>query len=119
MTNAEEKKVEIIDKVKKRFNIVNELTDEILFDIYESVIQEYLLISEKKDLEDNHSWIVKEICIVRFNRLGDEGVKASSIEGLSKTYINTGGMDDFKPYMAYLKDNGVDKGATKGKVKFL
>ncbi len=118
MTNAENKKIEIIEKVKKRFNITNDLTDEILFDIYDSVVSEYLSISKNDDLDNNHSWIVKEICIVRFNRLGDEGVKSTNIEGLNKVYANTGGIDDFKPYMSYL-DDSLSNTARRGKVRFL
>lgn len=42
-------------------------------------------------------YVVGEVTIVRYNKLGSEGLSSESVEGHSATYINN---DDFKPYLA-------------------
>ncbi len=110
---------DLIQKIKKRLNITNDLVDGALEDIYESVEKEYLLITKSNKVDESHDWILKEICIVRFNRLGDEGVSSSNIEGLSKNFVSKNGTDDFKPYMSYLVNNEPENNRAKGKVRFL
>jgi hypothetical protein len=60
--------------------------------------------------------IVLEVAIIRFNRIGSEGMSSHTVEGESLTFS----ADDFSGYMdeiqSYL-DN--QKESTRGKVRFL
>lgn len=43
-------------------------------------------------------FMIEEIAIVRYNRIGSEGLKSETVEGYRADYTN----DDFKPYAVYL-----------------
>lgn len=84
--------------------------------IIASVQQRLLLLIGGTEVPDKLSYIVTEVSIARYNRIGSEGVSSHSVEGESMTYIE----DDFAPYMteieAYLTSIS---GGTKGVVRFL
>lgn len=60
--------------------------------------------------------IILEVAIIRFNRIGSEGMASHSVEGESQNYTE----DDFAAFadeiQAYLDSQ---KESTRGKVKFL
>ena len=60
--------------------------------------------------------IILEVSIIRFNRIGSEGLSSHTVEGESLSF----GDDDFKGYadeiQAFLN---TQKDSTKGKVRFL
>lgn len=64
--------------------------------------------------EMNH--IILEVAIIRFNRIGSEGLASHSVEGESLTFAD----DDFSGFLdeiqAYLDSQ---KNSTRGKVRFL
>ena len=66
-----------------------------------------------EDLE----YIVTEVSVKRFNRIGSEGAQHHNVEGEAFMWSDT---DDFADYMdeinKYLKDL---EGSTKGRVRFL
>lgn len=45
-------------------------------------------------------WVVIELAVKRFNKLGSEGVASESVEGISKTY--EGSADELAPYMDFI-----------------
>lgn len=61
-------------------------------------------------------YIIPELTVIRYNRMGAEGIESESVEGYSANY----GADDFKPYQVdinlYLGSLGVVK--KKGTVTF-
>lgn len=60
-------------------------------------------------------YIVTEIAVARFNRIGNEGMSAYSQEGESITYG-----DDISPYLPAIQAwNEHQKESTKGRVRFL
>lgn len=64
-------------------------------------------------------YIVEEIAIARFNRVGSEGMSAESVGGHSITYAED---DLYKPYMEELNDyvvNVTGEGRKSGTVYFL
>lgn len=65
---------------------------------------------------DELNYIIVEVSVIRFNRIGSEGLTAHTVEGESLSFS----ADDFAGYMgdiqAYLNTR---KGAERGKVKFL
>ena len=68
------------------------------------------------DVPEVMDHIILEVAIVRFNRIGSEGMASHSVEGASSNYAD----DDFKPYadeiQAYLD---TQKSSARGKVRFL
>lgn len=68
------------------------------------------------DVPTELEYIVLEVSVIRFNRIGSEGISSHTVEGESMTFSDT----DFSGYMdeieAYLEE--LDSGK-KGKVRFL
>lgn len=62
------------------------------------------------------TYIIVEVAIVRFNRIGSEGLESHSVEGESQSFQDS----DFDGYMdeieAYLDEQN---GTKKGRVRFL
>lgn len=64
------------------------------------------------------SYIVVEVTIARFNRIGSEGVSSHTVQGESLTWSD----DDFKPYMDDIQgwlNAQEDVNTTRGRIKFI
>lgn len=65
---------------------------------------------------DSLSYIVRDVAIIRFNKIGSEGVDSHTVEGESMTFTE----DDFSQFkdeiQAFLD---TQKGSARGKVRFL
>lgn len=64
------------------------------------------------------SYIVVEVSIARFNRIGSEGVSSHTVQGESLSWTD----DDFKPYMDDIQEwlNAQDDvNTTRGRVRFI
>lgn len=76
-----------------------------------------VLLGGVDTVPDTLKYIVTEVSIVRFNRIGSEGVSSHSVEGES---MNWNQDDDFKVYQtdieAYLLNQSIP---TQGKIKFI
>lgn len=68
------------------------------------------------EIPDNLTYIVTEVCISRFNRIGSEGLSSHSVEGENMSWSD----DDFAPYEQDIQDF-IDRqdGASKGVIRFL
>lgn len=68
------------------------------------------------DVPGDLNYIVTDVSIMRFNRIGSEGLSSHSVEGESLSFSN----NDFEPYMediqSYLDSQ---KDVKRGKVRFL
>lgn len=68
------------------------------------------------EVPDELDYIVTDVSIMRFNRIGSEGLSSHSVEGESLSFAN----NDFEPYMEDIQSYlNTQKEATKGKVRFL
>ena len=68
------------------------------------------------DVPDDLKYIVTDVSIMRFNRIGSEGLSSHSVEGESLSFSN----NDFEPYMDDIQSYlNAQQEATKGKVRFL
>ena len=68
-----------------------------------------------KEVPPELEYIVCELAVIRFNRLGNEGLVSFSQEGESITYG-----DDIAPYLSAIQEwNKRQKDNTKGRVRFL
>lgn len=62
-------------------------------------------------------YIVAEVTISRFNRLGSEGMRSETMDGHRADYVDTD-LNDYHDVIAeYVSDNTVD--TRRGKVRFL
>lgn len=64
------------------------------------------------------SYIVVEVTIARFNRIGSEGVSSHTVQGESLSWTD----DDFKPYMDDIQgwlNAQEDVNTTRGRIKFI
>lgn len=89
----------------------NSLID-ILIEINTNKVVSYLEVDE---LPDTLKFVVIELTVERFNRLGSEGVTSESIEGISYNYEPT--EKELERYMPYIRNaNNEVKGVGKFKV---
>lgn len=91
---------------------------------YESIISQIAHMTEQRlkvlissdEVPQELSYIVIEVSVARFNRIGSEGLSSHNVEGEQMTWSN----DDFKPYAkdieAYLKNK---TNSTQGRVRFI
>lgn len=65
---------------------------------------------------ESMAYIIREVAIARFNRIGSEGISSHSVEGESLTFAES----DFAPFadeiQAFLDSQ---RDSTRGKVRFL
>lgn len=90
-----------------RVETIMELTEQRLaFMLGQSIIPEEL------------SYIVVEVVIARFNRIGSEGLSSHTVQGESLSWTD----DDFKPYMDDIQgwlNAQDDVNTTRGRVRFI
>lgn len=107
----------MLDRIKTLLGITDNLQDEVLTIIIDNV-SDHLKAMLGKEIPEDLSFIVVEVSIRRFNRLGTEGAKAESVEGHSVTYYEL--TDEFVPYHSLIEAHKVDEGYNqRGKVMFI
>lgn len=91
-------------------------SDEKLLLILESVKNRLKLLLGGMEVPPSMQHIVTDVAVVRFNRIGSEGMSSHTVAGESTSYLEK----DFAPYMeeiqAYLDSVG---GIKKGRIRFL
>lgn len=85
--------------VKRRLGITDELQDELLLDLIDATQSQFKLLTGTSAIDDKYNFIIVDITVKRFNRLGSEGMSSESIEGHSMTFSE----DDFAPYLSLLE----------------
>lgn len=83
------------ERIKTLLGIKDTLQDDVLDIIIENV-SKHLKAMIGKEIPEDLNFIVEEITIRRFNRLGTEGMKSESVEGHSITFYDLKG--EFVPY---------------------
>lgn len=101
----------MIKKIKQLLNIEDE--DSLLEEIIELTKSKVLFHIKEKEIPKELEFVVIELSITRYNRIGSEGLKSESIEGRIQTYESD--LDDYKPiFEDYLNSKKKSK-----KVRFL
>lgn len=109
--------------VKTVLGIQDSLQDDVL-DVLISNVSSHLLGLLKKVNKDisvipsEINYIVEEITIRRYNRIGTEGAKSESVEGHTISFYDL--KDEFVPYQDIIDDykDGSEDSAKRGKVTF-
>lgn len=91
-------------------------SDELLNLIIETVESQLKIILDEEDVPEELQFIIQEVSVVRFNRIGSEGMDSEAVEGHSVSYAK----DDYLPYAQILsKYIQKEDGWKKGSVMFL
>lgn len=107
----------MLERIKVLLGIEDTLQDEVL-DILISNVSNHLKAMLGKEIPKNLNFIVEEITIRRFNRLGTEGMKTESVEGHSISFYDL--TDEFVPYQSLIEANKDDDGhSQRGRVMFI
>lgn len=107
----------MLEKIKTLLGITDDLQDGVLNIIIENV-EGHLTYLLGKEVPLNLKFIVTEIAVMRYNKLGSEGMKSELVEGHRVDFHEP--KDDFRPYLSIIEIEA-DKGKEeeRGKVIFL
>lgn len=106
----------MLNKVKIMLGIADNDVDERLNIIIKSVTARLRSLLGGIAPPQTLEYIVMEVSIARFNRIGSEGNKSHSVDGESVTFSD----DDFEPYMRDINEFlACQSEATKGKLRFV
>lgn len=107
----------MLKRIKTVLDIEDDKQDDVL-DILISNVSNHLKAKLGKDIPESLDFIVEEITIRRFNRIGSEGAKSESVEGHTITFYDL--KDEFTPYLPIIEANKEDDGLSRrGKVMFI
>lgn len=89
--------VDMLKNVKTMLSITDNKQDDIIKNIINNTEQRLLvkLPDHLKEVPDKLNFIVEEVAIKRFNRIGAEGMSTESVDGRTNTFIN----GDFDEYL--------------------
>lgn len=109
----------MLDKIKILLGIQDNLQDAVLNVIIEDVQAHMLLLLKGSQIPMQLDYIVREIAIRRFNRLGSEGYKTESTDGHAISFYDLD--KEFDPYLSIIDDflDDQDKRGRRGSVMFL
>lgn len=94
----------MINKIKLYIGIEDSDSDELLFDIVEDVEAFICNYVNEASVNESLKWIVKELSIARYNRLGSEGLSSESIDARTNQFNDY--LSEYKPYLdKYISDN--------------
>lgn len=106
----------MLDEIKKLLSFTDGDNDELINTIVSLVESRLKHLIAEDTVPDSLSYIVTEVSISRFNRIGSEGVSSHDVEGEKMTWSN----DDFRPYMSDIEQYvAAQKDARRGRVRFL
>lgn len=107
----------MLKRIKTILDIEDDKQDDVL-DILISNVSNHLKAKLGKDVPESLEFIVEEITVRRFNRIGTEGMQSESVEGHSITFYDL--EKEFTPYEDIINDNKNDDGISgRGKVMFI
>lgn len=86
----------MLERIKTLLGIEDTLQDDVLNIIIDNVSSHLKALLGKNDIPESLNFIVEEITVRRFNRLGAEGMQSESVEGHSITFYDL--KEEFTPY---------------------
>lgn len=87
--------------------------------IIEMVSQRLCILLTAEEVPEALEYVVVEVAIARYNRIGSEGTASHTVQGESMNWNND---DDFAPYLDEIQawlDAQEDPTTTKGRLRFL
>lgn len=108
----------MLDDIKRLLNITSTNRDELLNTIIAITTARLSVLLNTDVIPEKLLYIVTEVSIVRFNRIGSEGLQSHTVEGENMSWISTD--SDFDPYMAEIDAfNAAQDVPAKGRVRFI
>lgn len=109
----------MLDEIKIILGITDESSntvDPILKALIKTVTARLLVLAGVTEVPDALRYIVTEVVIARYNRIGSEGVSSHGVSGETMQWSD----DDFTPYQKDIDAYRLSQAAErKGKVRFL
>lgn len=105
-----------IDGVKLLIGLNDNKQDDQLQKIID-VTEKRLISMLPKDVEavpSSLDWVVEEVAVKRYNRIGAEGMSSESIDGRSTKFQES----DFDEYLSIIEDEFPSTSSKKGSIKF-
>lgn len=84
----------IIEQVKALLGIEDDLQDNLLAVIQNLTESHFKAYTNQNTIPEELSYIIVEVMVKRFNRLGSEGMSSQTVEGLNMSFE----LDDFAEY---------------------
>lgn len=110
----------MLEKILKLLGLENPTTA--MRDRVETIVelteQRLMLMLGQSTIPEALSYVVVEVTIARFNRIGSEGLASHSVQSESMTWSD----DDFKPYLNDIQtwlDAQEDPQTNRGRVRFI
>ena len=97
----------LLNRVKTLLQIQD--NDELIYEIAEITKEKILNYTNQEELPSELEFVLVELAIQRYNRIGSEGISSESVDGKSVSYE-----DDFEMYKQYLDDYLFRTGQNKG-----
>ena len=97
----------LLNRIKTLLQIND--NDELIYEIVEITKSKILNYINKEELPKELEFILVEMAVSRFNKIGSEGFSSESTDGKSISYE-----DDFEMYKQYLDDYLFKTGQNKG-----
>lgn len=107
----------MVDKIKRRLGIDDDLQDALLNDLIEDAQAQFKIITRQSDIDPKYDFIIVDVVAKMYNRKGSEGMQSETVDGYSVSYIQS----LFASYMPILErdfDLDEDNHRQKGRVVF-
>ena len=91
-------KWDILERIKTILQVNNQ--DELIENIFDLVSEKIVSYLKVEKVPKSLEWILVELSVQRFNRIGSEGISSESVEGGSTVYIE----DELGPYYKFLNE---------------
>ena len=97
----------LLNRIKTLLGIPD--NDELIYEITELTKSKILNYINKAEIPNELEFVLIELAIRRFNRIGSEGITSESVDGRTTSYE-----DDFESYKQYLDDYMSKTNVNKG-----
>ncbi|MBP3931718.1 MAG: phage head-tail connector protein [Peptostreptococcaceae bacterium] len=97
----------LLNRIKTLLGVTD--NDELIYEITELTKSKILNYINETELPNELEFVLVELAIQRYNRIGSEGISSESVDGKSVSYD-----DDFENYKPYLDDYIYKNGTNKG-----
>ena len=99
----------LLNRIKVLLGISNNDNEELLNEIIELTKSKILNYINKAELPNELEFVLSELSIQRYNRIGSEGISSENVDGKSVSYEVD--FENYKPYLDdYIYKNGTNKG---------
>ena len=93
----------MLERLRLILNVKDQ--DELLTEILTLVVEKLTTYLGESGVPTQFEWIIVEMAVQRFNRIGSEGMSSESVDGNQNTYID----DELTPFYKFLDEYKASK----------